>query len=115
VKRLKKLIALFGVIPVVAFSAPVEPVNIQSTGTATAATKMRRDTYYLVQCSEAAYVLWGGPTVAVSKTRGNASFGEPMAKSEKVITKSGVSDGYIYVSVISDTGTADCTFWPEVP
>lgn len=112
---MKKVVVLLSLLSLVAVGAPTAPINIQSTGAATAAQGMQLDKYYLIQCDAAAYILWGNASITVSKTRTDSNFGEPMAAGEKVITKSGASNSFRYVSVISDSGTANCTFWLEVP
>lgn len=90
-------------------------MNIQSTGTATTARGLTYGQIYLVQCDAAAYMLWGDSSVTVSKVRGNAAFGVPLAASEKVVTRAGNGDSTRFVSIISESGTVNCTFWLEDP
>lgn len=109
---MKRLLWWLLMLPVLALAVPVAPINIQSTGAATSATCFQRNTWYVMQCDSAAYVLWGTDSVVVSKTRGASNFGEPVATSEKLVTKT--YGDYRCVSVISDSGTVNCTFWREV-
>lgn len=113
--KYRKYLYLGLLVAFAALAAPKSPTNIQSTGTATSAQAFPYNQIYLVQCDAAAYMLWGGSTVSVSKTRTNASFGVPLAANEKVVTRSGGDDGSRYVSIISDSGTVNCTFWKEDP
>lgn len=99
----------------VTLASPRSPVNIQSTGTATTARGLQYGQIYIVQCDAAAYMLWGDSTVAVSKVRGNASFGVPLAANYVAVTRAGNGDSNRFVSIISESGTANCTFWVEDP
>lgn len=111
----QRLLLFFAVIlmALTAHAVPLAPTNIQSTGTATTATCFPYNACYVVNCDALAYMLWGSSTVTVSKTRGNAAFGVPMPSTLYVTSKTGPTDATRCVSVISDSGTANCTLWPE--
>lgn len=113
--KYRKYLYLGLLVAFAALAAPKSPTNIQSTGTGTTAVCFPYNQIYLVQCSAAAYMLWGSSAAVASKTRGNASFGVPLAANEKAVTRSGGDDNSRCVSIISDSGTVDCTFWKEDP